>query len=138
MISCQLSTLLGAQRMSLRELAKRAGLRMSTIDRLYHDDWQLIDRLTLERLCQALQVPVGKLLVGPDKTPVRDQETLEGIPLNQAARQGISRPINLELPEVNRPLHESHGHIVRTLGRALHHAEASIPSSKSALKTSTS
>lgn len=78
MISSNLSTLLGARGMSPKELAKRAGLRIRTVERLCHEDWQLIDRLTLERLCQALQVPVGQLLIGSHQTRARDSDSLLG------------------------------------------------------------
>ena len=72
MIACQLATLLLAQRMSPRELAKRAGLRETTVHKLYHDDWRLLDRSTLERLCEALQVSLGELLIWREKPPAPD------------------------------------------------------------------
>ncbi len=63
MISCQLSTLLGARRISQARLARLAGIHRNTILKLYHDNWTGIRRDTLDRLCRTLQVPVGELLV---------------------------------------------------------------------------
>jgi putative transcriptional regulator len=63
MISCQLSTLLGARRISQAHLAQLAGIHRNTILKLYHDNWTGIRRDTLDRLCRTLQVSVGELLV---------------------------------------------------------------------------
>ena len=63
MIVCQLSTLLGARRMTQVRLATLTGIHRNTINKLYHDTWTGIRRDTLERICTVLQVAVGELLV---------------------------------------------------------------------------
>ncbi|MGH8056772.1 MAG: helix-turn-helix domain-containing protein [Candidatus Entotheonellia bacterium] len=63
MISCQLSTVLGARRLSQARLARVTGIHRDIIRRLYYDEWTMIRRGVLDRLCQALQVPVDELLV---------------------------------------------------------------------------
>lgn len=62
MIVCQLSTLLGARRMSQARLAALTGIHRNTINKLYHDTWTGIRRDTLNRICTVLQVPIGELL----------------------------------------------------------------------------
>ena len=63
MISCQLSTLMGARRLSQTRLAQLVGVHRNTIHKLYADNWTSISRDTLDRICTVLQVSVGELLV---------------------------------------------------------------------------
>jgi putative transcriptional regulator len=63
MIVCQLSTLLGARRMTQVQLATLTGIHRDTLRKLYHDNWTSVGRETLNRLCEALQVQVDELLV---------------------------------------------------------------------------
>jgi putative transcriptional regulator len=62
MISCQLSTLLGARRLSQTRLAQLTGVHRNTLNKFYADTWTSIRRDTLDRICTALQVSVGQLL----------------------------------------------------------------------------
>jgi putative transcriptional regulator len=62
-IVCQLSTPLGARRMSQARLATLTGIHRNTIHKLYYDDRAGIRRGTLDRICTGLQVQVGELLV---------------------------------------------------------------------------
>jgi putative transcriptional regulator len=62
MIVCHLSTLMGARRMTQSRLAALTGIHRDTIRKLYYNGWTSIRRETLDRLCTALQVPVGELL----------------------------------------------------------------------------
>jgi len=66
-IICQLSTMLGARRMTQARLAALTGIHRNTINKLYHDTWAGIRRDTLERICTTLQVPIGELLVWLDE-----------------------------------------------------------------------
>jgi putative transcriptional regulator len=69
MIVCQLSTLLGARRMTQVRLAELTGIHRDIIRKLYHDNWTSIRRDTLDRLCAALQTQVAELLVWlPDQS----------------------------------------------------------------------
>jgi putative transcriptional regulator len=63
MIVCQLSTLLGARRMTQARLSALTGIHRNTISKLYNDSWTAIRRDTLDRICTVLQVQVGELLV---------------------------------------------------------------------------
>jgi putative transcriptional regulator len=67
MISCQLSTFMGARRLSQTRLAQLAGVHRNTIRKLYANNWTSIRRDTLDRICTVLQVPVGELLVWHDE-----------------------------------------------------------------------
>ncbi len=49
--------------MSQAALARVTGLHRTTIHQLYSDAWQRVDRTTLDRICEALQVGIGELLV---------------------------------------------------------------------------
>jgi putative transcriptional regulator len=69
MIVCQLSTLLGARRMTQVQLAALTGIHRDTIRKLYHDQWRSIRRDTLDRLCTVLQVDVDELLVWRPEQP---------------------------------------------------------------------
>jgi putative transcriptional regulator len=53
MIVCQLSTLLGARRMTQVQLATLTGIHRDTLRKLYHDNWTSVGRETLNRLCEA-------------------------------------------------------------------------------------
>jgi putative transcriptional regulator len=63
MIVCQLSTLLGARRMTQARLSALTGIHRNTISKLYNDSWTAIRRDTLDRICTVLQIQVGELLV---------------------------------------------------------------------------
>ena len=63
MISCHLSTLLGARRMTQVRLAALTGIHRDIIRKLYYDNWTSIRRETLDRLCDTLQVSVAELLI---------------------------------------------------------------------------
>jgi putative transcriptional regulator len=67
MITCQLSTLMGARRLSQTRLARLVGVHRNTIHKLYANNWTTIRRDTLDRICTALQVSVGELLVWHDE-----------------------------------------------------------------------
>lgn len=62
MIKIHLSELLGKQKMSQAELARRTGIRPNTVNELY---WELVDRISLdhlEKICIALECEVSDLL----------------------------------------------------------------------------
>ena len=62
MIRNRLSALMGAQRVTQRELQRRTGLSYATINELYHDKSKRLDFGTLDKLCRALGVGVGEIL----------------------------------------------------------------------------
>jgi putative transcriptional regulator len=62
-IKCNLSTILGAGRITQRELVRRSGLSSYTVGKFYNEKWQGIDKNTMIKLCKALNVQVGELFV---------------------------------------------------------------------------
>lgn len=62
MIRCHLSTLMGREKLSISELARRTGVNRSTITALYHDKATRIELPALERLCDAFHCGIGDLI----------------------------------------------------------------------------
>lgn len=63
MISCRLSTILGAKRLKVADLVRATGIARATLDRYYYDRVKSFDREVLEKLCQFLKVSPAELLV---------------------------------------------------------------------------
>ena len=63
MISCRLSTLLGARRLKVADVCRATGIARATLDRYYNDRVKSFDREVLGKLCQYLHVKPGDLLV---------------------------------------------------------------------------
>ncbi len=63
MITCKLSTILGARRLKVADVCRATGIARATLDRYYADRVKSFDRDVLGRLCQYLQVKPGDLLV---------------------------------------------------------------------------
>jgi putative transcriptional regulator len=81
MISCRLSTLLGARRVKVSEVCRATGIARATLDRYYNDKVKSFDREVLGKLCQYLQVSPGELLV------VVAQGDLFGLPVAERKEQ---------------------------------------------------
>jgi putative transcriptional regulator len=62
MIENRLSRLLGERRMSIAELGRQTGIPYTSLFELYHGRAKRVDLKTLDRICQALNVPVGAIL----------------------------------------------------------------------------
>ena len=62
-IKCRLPVLLACKRMSQREVAKKSGLSKTTINRLYNEKWSQVDKTTMIKLCETLNVGMGDLFV---------------------------------------------------------------------------
>lgn len=62
MISCRLSTILGAKRLKVSDVCRGTGIARATLDRYYSDRVKSFDREVLGKLCQFLQVKPGDLL----------------------------------------------------------------------------
>lgn len=67
MISCRLSTILGAKRLKVSDVCRATGIARATLDRYYYDRVNSFDRAVLGKLCQFLQVKPGDLLVLVDQ-----------------------------------------------------------------------
>lgn len=63
MISCRLSTILGAKRLKVSDVCRATSVARATIDRYYYDKVNSFDREVLSKLCDFLQVKPGDLLV---------------------------------------------------------------------------
>lgn len=63
MISCRLSTILGAKRLKVSDVCRATGVARATLDRYYYDKVNSFDREVLSKLCDFLQVNPGDLLV---------------------------------------------------------------------------
>jgi len=67
MITCRLSTILGAKRLKVSDVCRATGIARATLDRYYYDRVNSFDRVVLGKLCQFLQVGPGDLLVLVDQ-----------------------------------------------------------------------
>ena len=56
------SRAMGERRLKIADVARLSGLSYQTVFDLYHGKAQRIDLTTLDKLCRALDVPVGELL----------------------------------------------------------------------------
>ena len=63
MISCRLSTILGARRIKVSDVCRATGIARATLDRYYYDRVNRFDREVLTKLCDFLQVDPGQLIV---------------------------------------------------------------------------
>ena len=63
MITCRLSTILGAKRLKVADVCHATGIARATVDRYYYDQVKSFDREVLAKLCRYLQVKPGDLLV---------------------------------------------------------------------------
>ena len=67
MITCRLSTILGAKRLKVSDVCRATGIARATVDRYYNDRVNSFDRGVLGKLCQFLQVKPGDLLMLVDQ-----------------------------------------------------------------------
>ena len=63
MITCKLSTILGAKRIKVSDVCRATGIARATIDRYYNDRVNSFDRKVLSSLCAYLNVSPGDLIV---------------------------------------------------------------------------
>lgn len=67
MITCTLSTLLGARRLKVSDLVRGTGIARATLDRYYYDSVKSFDREVLTKLCRFLQVKPHELIQWVDQ-----------------------------------------------------------------------
>lgn len=88
MIRILLSTRLGERRWTQADLARKTGIRPSTINDLYHE---IAERVTLEHLdliCEALDCDLPDLLVmEPNREPSTKSRTGIPLPLHSSCRK---------------------------------------------------
>lgn len=61
MIKCHLSTLMGARKLKLIDVARDTGINRGTVTRLYHETATRVDLEVIEALCRYLDCEVGEL-----------------------------------------------------------------------------
>lgn len=74
-IVLRLSDILKERKMSRRELARRAQLNTNTVCKLAQGTPHRLDLQTLERVCAALEVQVGELLVWVAEDQTAEEST---------------------------------------------------------------
>lgn len=63
MIKSNLAVLLAERKMRVADLVKETGINKSTLYKLYNDESVRIDFETIDKICLALNIEVGELLV---------------------------------------------------------------------------
>lgn len=63
MIECKLSTLMGAQRKRISDVARATGISRTTLIELYYDRSKAVSFRVVELLCRYLNCTVGDLFV---------------------------------------------------------------------------
>ena len=63
MINSNLAVLLAERKMKVADLVRSTGINKSTLHKLYNDESVRIDFETIDKICIALNVEVGDLLV---------------------------------------------------------------------------
>ncbi len=61
MIRCNLSTLMGRDKLRITDVARQTGLNRSTITALYRETATRVDLSAIERLCRLFRCQVGEL-----------------------------------------------------------------------------
>jgi putative transcriptional regulator len=62
MIRCNLSVLMGREKLRISDVASRTGLNRSTVTALYNETATRVDLSAIESLCEVFQCSVGDLL----------------------------------------------------------------------------
>jgi len=63
MIKSNLAVLLAERKMRVADLVKDTGINKSTLYKLYNDESVRIDFETIDKICSALNIQVGDLLI---------------------------------------------------------------------------
>ena len=61
MIKCHLSTLMGARKLKIIDVATETGLHRNTVSALYNERAERIEAEAIEKLCQFFECKVGDL-----------------------------------------------------------------------------
>ncbi len=63
MITCRLNVILAEKRLSRKELSLKTGISFNTLKPLYDDTLKGVQIKTINKICKALNIGVGELLV---------------------------------------------------------------------------
>ena len=69
MIQCNLSTLLGARKLKVADVARDTGINKNTLHRLYNETATRIDIEVIDKLCDYFNIEVGELLQRTRSSP---------------------------------------------------------------------
>ena len=61
MIKCHLSTLMGARKLKIIDVATETGLHRNTVSALYNERAERVEAEAIEKLCQFFECKVGDL-----------------------------------------------------------------------------
>ena len=61
MIKCNLSTLMGREKMKIQDVCNATGLARNTVANLYKDTVTRVDYKTMEQLCKLFHCTIGEL-----------------------------------------------------------------------------
>ena len=62
-IKCRLRVILACKQMNQKDVAEKSGLSKATVGRLYNEKWAQVDKSTMIKLCETLNVGIGDLFV---------------------------------------------------------------------------
>lgn len=68
-IKCNLSALMGMQKMDIQDVHNKTGLNRNTISGLYHEKVKRVDFETIIKLCKLFKCNIGDLLEVQDDEP---------------------------------------------------------------------
>ena len=84
MVKINLSTLLGARRMTQADLARRTGIRPSTINDMYHELCERVNLQHIDKICEVLNCDITDLLEYiPNKTRTTGKDLIVEVHGNQ-------------------------------------------------------
>ena len=86
MLINRLSTLMGARRVSMQDVARATGLNYTTVFQLYHDKSNRFDRQTLDALCKYFGVGLGEILEWQPGEPPAQKGEADGNRTGQPRR----------------------------------------------------
>lgn len=61
MIKCNLSTLMGTNKLTIQDVHEKTGLNRNTISNLYHETVKRVDYDTINKLCKLFNCQPGEL-----------------------------------------------------------------------------
>lgn len=77
MIRINLSTILGAKRITQADLSRRTSIRPATINEMYHELSERINLTYLDRICEVLDCDISDLLeYVPNKTKTTGKDLI--------------------------------------------------------------
>ena len=90
MIRIMLSRILGERRMYQSELARKTGIHPNTINDIYNEMTDRVNLEHLDRICEALDIPLSELLVRvPNPIPLAERIEQKGAAAKHPPRKTV-------------------------------------------------